>query len=115
TEGEPRQHEVLAELRKVDPEILFWRAYRLYWGRRYAEALTTLDAALAQRDSDARCWSYKALALRALGRTQEAAQAARRAADLRRRSGRDVELIGRALERVQGTDRQFLNDPDQVR
>jgi tetratricopeptide (TPR) repeat protein len=92
-----------------DPEALFWRAYQQYWNRRYEDALETLDAAISINGKDARYWYYKALAERALGYGREAVEAARRAVALRQQNQPGLDLIGTALERVQGPDRQFLN------
>jgi tetratricopeptide (TPR) repeat protein len=106
-EPRPRRRVALAR----DPEDLFWRGYRLYWQRRYADALDFLDAAVELRGNDARFWYYKALAERALGEAGEAAASVRRANALREQNSPPLDLIGVALERVQGPDRRFLNGP----
>jgi hypothetical protein len=96
-------------LRVGDPDTLFWTGYRLYWEHRYPEALDYLDAAVALRANDARYWSFKALAERALGEAVAAAESVRKAAALRRQNLPRLDVLGAALERVQGPDRRFLN------
>jgi tetratricopeptide (TPR) repeat protein len=98
-------------LRASDPEDVFWRGYRLYWQRRYQDALDMLDAAVELRGNDARFWYYKALAERALGQDRAALESVRQANLLRQQNSPSFDLIGVALERVQGPDRRFLNGP----
>jgi tetratricopeptide (TPR) repeat protein len=98
-------------LRASDPEDLFWRGYRLHWERRYLDALDMLEAAVELRGNDARFWYYKALTEKALGQDRAAVESVRRANVLRQQNSPSFDLIGVALERVQGPDRRFLNGP----
>ena len=61
-------------------EDVFWRGYELFWQRRYAAALEHFRAAITLQEADARFWSFKALAERALGK----AEAARASAEIGR-------------------------------
>jgi tetratricopeptide (TPR) repeat protein len=93
----------------ANPDVLFWSGYERYWQGRYREALEFLDAAVAVHAQDARYWYFTALARRALGDDRQAVEAARQAAALRRQNLPGPDVVGTALERVQGPDRQFLN------
>lgn len=93
-----------------DAETFYVRGTRLYWEGRYGEALANLRAAVALRDLDARYWSFKALAERALGDVTAAASL-RKAAALRQQKLPDADDFALALERVQGAERRFLEAP----
>jgi tetratricopeptide (TPR) repeat protein len=101
----------LSGLGPRDAEGIFARARRLYWDGEYAEALSNLRKAVALRELDARFWSFKALAERALGEREAAVASARRAAALRKLDLPDPDTFGVSLERVQGAERRFLNAP----
>jgi hypothetical protein len=94
-----------------DAETYFVYGIRLYWEGEYAESLSSLRMAVALRDADARYWSFKALAERALGQRAAAVASARKALDLRKLDLPDPDTFGEALERVQGAERRFLNAP----
>jgi tetratricopeptide (TPR) repeat protein len=94
---------------KGDPDLLFWRGYKLYWQREYPAALETFTAAIEGRDDDARYWYYRALAERALGLQADAINSLRQAALWRSRNSPAPDALFGSLERVQGPDRLFLN------
>jgi tetratricopeptide (TPR) repeat protein len=93
-------------LKAEDAEEFFWKGYALYWNGRIEEAFAQFRAAVTLRDEDARFWSYRALAEKALGDLEAARASARKAARLEGLP--DAQSFGYALERVQGADRRFL-------
>jgi hypothetical protein len=95
-----------------DAPELFWQGYRLYWGREYAEALTYFEAATRLAPDDARPWYYRALAERALEDHESAGKSRQRAVDLHQRGKPRADLVGLALERVQGPLRRWLREGD---
>jgi len=97
----------VTRLKPEDAEEFFWRGYKLYWDSRVEEAFAQFHAAVVLRDEDARFWSYRALAEKALGDFEAARASARKAARLGALP--DPQSFGYALERVQGADRRFLN------
>ena len=101
----------LRGLEPRDAERLFVRASQIYWEGEYAGALSLLRKAVALRELDARYWSFKALAERALGEDAAAVASARKAAGLRKLGLPDAGTFGLYMERVQGAERRFLNAP----
>jgi tetratricopeptide (TPR) repeat protein len=98
-----------------DADAIFWRGYELYWAGRYEEALELFDEAVEARGDDARYWYYRALTEKVLGIADEAAESVKQAIELRRLGKPGLDLIGLALERVQGPDRAFINGRVTVR
>ncbi|HVS37236.1 MAG TPA: hypothetical protein VMS17_16865 [Gemmataceae bacterium] len=98
----------------VDAIRTFWIGYRSYWQGDYDRALASFDAAVRVNDQDARFWYYKALAERALGEMDNAEASAKRGRELHAALKPKADLVGAALERVQGQERRFLNAPEVV-
>ncbi len=96
-------------LKAGDAPELYRRGYALYWQGDRSGALPYFVAATRLAD-DARYWYYRALAERALGNPGEAARSLRRANDLERRGRPRGDVLGLALERVQGPARRWLRD-----
>jgi tetratricopeptide (TPR) repeat protein len=92
---------------------LFWQGYGLYWQREYAGALTYFEAATRLAADDARNWYYRALAERALGNHVAARKSRQRAVELHDQGKPRADVIGLALERVQGPLRQWLREGDE--
>ena len=93
---------------ELSAEMAFGRGYELYWGGHYSEALLWFDAAISRERSDARFWYYKGLSEAALGDTPRAEMSFEKGAVFARRSAPDARVVGRALERVQGQQRVWL-------
>lgn len=85
---------------------LYSNAYNLYWSRRYQEALVHFAAATLVAD-DARSWIYRGLSEAAVGDEEAGVRSIRRGWDLAN-SGRGASGLSRALERVQGPQRHWL-------
>ena len=85
---------------------LYSTAYNLYWSRRYEEAAVHFTAATMLGD-DARAWMYKGLSEAALGDSENSVVSIRRGWQLND-AGRGAGGLGRALERVQGQQRMWL-------
>ena len=113
----PEQPPVVPE-KKVgnadDASHAFWVGYRSYWQGDYDRALASFDAAVRIDDQDARFWYYKALAERALGDAAKAETSAQRGRELHAAHKPKADVVGAALERVQGQERRFLNAPEVV-
>ena len=93
---------------------VFWVGYRNYWQGDYDRALASFDSAVRLDDEDARFWYYKALAERGLGDAEKAEASAKRGRELHAALKPKADLIGAALERVQGQERRFLHAPEVV-
>jgi tetratricopeptide (TPR) repeat protein len=89
---------------------LYWAGYNLYRQRDYAEALRYFEAATRLADNDARYWYYRALSERALGDEDGARRSARRAGELHRQGKPRADVVGLALEQVQGPLRLWLRE-----
>jgi tetratricopeptide (TPR) repeat protein len=111
--GAPQRHMPPAleqtGLKAGDAPELYRRGYALYWQGDWAGALPYFEAATRLAD-DARYWYYRALAERALGNHAGAARSLRRANDLERRGRPRGDVLGLALERVQGPLRRWLRE-----
>ena len=109
---EAAAREPVPDLRGLGPrdaEKLFARGAAFYWDGEHAEALALFRKAVALRELDARYWSFKALAERALGERVAAVASARKAAGLRKLDLPGPDVFGVSMERVQGAERRFLN------
>jgi tetratricopeptide (TPR) repeat protein len=95
-------------LTAADADRLFWKGYRLFWLSRHEEALVLFNATVDLFGEDARYWYFKSLSESALGEHIDAYRSLRRAVDLHLEGKPHAELIGRALERVQGESRMKL-------
>ncbi len=102
------------EIDSEEAARVFWMGYRSYWQGDYDRALTSFDSAVRLDDEDARFWYYKALAERALGAPEKAEASAKRGRELHAARKPKADLVGAALERVQGQERRFLNAPEVV-
>jgi phosphate transport system substrate-binding protein len=85
---------------------LYSTAYNAYWSRRYDEALVHFAAATVIGD-DPRAWIYRGLSETALGDNEAGVRSIRRGWMLAG-SGRGGSGLPRALERVQGSQRRWL-------
>jgi hypothetical protein len=83
--------------------------YELYWSGRYTEALAEFQKAVDSSDGDARFWYYRGLTELALGDYRSAEASIAQGVRLVRQNRPDSRTVGRALERVQGLNRQYLN------
>ena len=111
----PLEKPLPPQAKEVDSEgaaRVFWVGYRSYWQGDYDQALAGFDSAVRLDDEDARFWYYKALAERALGEMEKAEASAKRGRELHAARRPKADLVGAALERVQGQERRFLNAPE---
>lgn len=95
----------VAGLTVNDAELLFCRGVRSYWNGQHSESLQRLEAATKIADNDARYWYFRSLSERAAGETTAAETSLRRAAKLHVQGLPRADVIGLALERVQGEER----------
>jgi tetratricopeptide (TPR) repeat protein len=91
-------------LKPADGMTFFWRGYSLYWQGDHQEALRRFEAATKLTD-DARFWYFRSLAERATGDNTAAEASLGRAARLHVAGFPRADVIGQALERVQGAER----------
>jgi hypothetical protein len=90
--------------------IAYDRGYELYWSGQAAEALTQLRIATASPNAEARAWYYRGLAELALGDQSSASSSIELGAQLHARSEPNARETWRALTRVQGSIRGFIDD-----
>jgi hypothetical protein len=100
----------VAGMTAADAPRLYYRGYALFFARDYAAAARNFRAASELDGNDARTWYYLALAERERGDREAANQALAQAVRLHRKGLPKSDLIGRALERVQGPARTWLRD-----
>jgi tetratricopeptide (TPR) repeat protein len=93
-----------------DPVLLqlYGKGVHEYFSADYAKAFEQLTAAIAAGSRDPRVFYFRGLAYLKLGRTPEAEMDFRKGAELESRDVNKYYNVGRALERVQGSDRQLL-------
>ncbi len=90
--------------------IAYDRGYELYWSGQAAEALTQLRIATASPNAEARAWYYRGLAELALGDQSSASSSIELGAQLHAQSEPNARETWRALTRVQGSIRGFIDD-----
>jgi hypothetical protein len=88
--------------------MLFWAGHALYWRGEHEEALVRFEAAVKLSGRDARFWYFKGLTESALGEERRSAESLGRAVELHLEGSPRADLIGIALERVQGAERARL-------
>lgn len=95
------------------PPVNFDAAYadgvNAYVGRRYVLAEESLEAAITARNDPA-AWMFKGLAERALGKHAEAQASIHQASSLLAAGTGSTVSLDRALERIQGPFRLYLDD-----
>ncbi len=87
---------------------LYGKGVHEYFSGDYAKAFEQMTAAIAAGSRDPRVYYFRGLAYLKLGRTPEAEMDFRKGAELESRDVNKYYNVGRALERVQGSDRQLL-------
>jgi len=80
-----------------------------FQAKKYGAASAALESAVKLDPADARYWYYLGLTLRELGSATEAGAAFRKGSDLEARGKPNANLVGDALERIQGEAREELN------
>ena len=80
-----------------------------FQGKKYGAASAALESAVKLDPADARYWYYLGLTLWELGRATEARAAFQKGSDLEARGKPNADLVGDALERIQGEARRELN------
>ncbi len=93
-----------------DPVLLqlYGKGVHEYFSGDYTKAFEQLTAAIAAGSRDPRVFYFRGLAYLKFGRTPEAEMDFRNGAELESRDVNKYYNVGRALERVQGSDRQLL-------
>ena len=87
---------------------LYDKGVHEYFSGDYTKAFQQLTAAIAAGSRDPRVFYFRGLAYLKFGRTPEAEMDFRKGAELESRDVNKYYNVGRALERVQGSDRQLL-------
>jgi tetratricopeptide (TPR) repeat protein len=87
---------------------LYDKGVHEYFSGDYTKAFNQLTAAITAGSRDPRVYYYRGLSYLKFGRTAEAEADFRKAAQLESRDVNKYYNVGKALERVQGTDRQLL-------
>ena len=87
---------------------LYDKGVHEYFSGDYTKAFNQLTAAIAAGSRDPRVYYFRGLAYLKFGRTAEAEMDFRKGAELESRDVNKYYNVGRALERVQGSDRQLL-------
>jgi hypothetical protein len=108
--GRPAARKRFEGLTSRDASDLYYKGVGLYWQRSYASALEYLEAATSLADEDARFWYYRTLTELALGNQQAARSSLERAVALHRQGKPRPDVIGRALERIQGPTRTMFRE-----
>ena len=80
-----------------------------FQAKKYGPANAALESAVKLDPADARYWYYLGLTLWELGRATEARAAFQKGSDLEARGKPNTDLVGDALERIQGEARKELN------
>lgn len=88
---------------------LYGRGVHAYFSRNYRQAYELLTEAIRNQTSDPRVYYFRGLALRRLGRPEEAREDFRKGAELEAAGG-DTYPVARSLERIQGADRAVLEE-----
>jgi hypothetical protein len=93
-----------------DPVLLqlYGKGVEEYFSGDYTKAFEQLSAAIAAGSHDPRVFYFRGLAYLKFGRTAEAKMDFQKGAGLESRDVNKYYNVGRALERVQGSDRQLL-------
>jgi tetratricopeptide (TPR) repeat protein len=87
---------------------LYDKGVHEYFSGDYTKAFEQLTAAIAAGSRDPRVFYFRGLAYLKFGRTSEAKMDFQKGAELESRDVNKYYNVGRALERVQGSDRQLL-------
>ncbi|MGD0516201.1 MAG: hypothetical protein ABSA26_01580 [Thermoguttaceae bacterium] len=87
---------------------LYDKGVHEYFSGDYSKAFERLTAAIGAGSRDPRAFYFRGLAYLKLGRAPEAEMDFRKAAELESRDINKYYNVGRALERVQGTERKLL-------
>jgi tetratricopeptide (TPR) repeat protein len=87
---------------------LYGKGVHEYFSGDYTKAFEQLTAAIAAGSHDPRVFYFRGLAYLKFGRTPEAKLDFQKGAELESRDVNKYYNVGRALERVQGSDRQLL-------
>ncbi len=87
---------------------LYGKGVQEYFSGDYTKSFQQLTAAIAAGSRDPRVFYFRGLAYLKFGRTSEAEMDFRKGAELESRDVNKYYDVGRALERVQGSDRQLL-------
>src|SRR5205807_9528790 len=93
-----------------DAPALYSRGYHAYWEHKYTEALEYLDAAVRLAPRNVLAWYYKGLTEEALGDAPACQESLKRGAEVQRKYPSNDAAIRTALERVQGRQRQLINE-----
>lgn len=88
---------------------LYGRGVHAYFSRDYRQAYELLTEAIRNQTNDPRVYYFRGLALRRLGRPDEAREDFQKGAELELTGG-EAYPVARALERVQGTERAVLEE-----
>lgn len=88
---------------------LYGRGVHAYFSRNYRQAYELLTEAIRNQTSDPRVYYFRGLALRRLGRPEEAREDFQKGAELELTGG-EAYPVARALERVQGAERAVLEE-----
>src|SRR5262245_53682540 len=88
-------------------EDLYGRGVHAFFSQRTADAYNALNAAIVNGSRDPRAYYFRGLALNRLGRPDEAKNDFRTATQLEMLGGQPYS-VGRALERIQGSERMLL-------
>jgi tetratricopeptide (TPR) repeat protein len=93
-----------------DPVLLqlYGKGVQEYFSGDYTKAFEQLTSAIASGSRDPRVYYFRGLAYLKFGKKPEAEMDFRKGAELESRDVNKYYNVGRALERVQGTDRQLL-------
>ena len=88
---------------------LYGRGVHAYFSRNYRQAYELLTEAIRNQTNDPRVYYFRGLALRRLGRPDEAREDFNKGADMELTGG-EAYPVARALERVQGAERAALEE-----
>lgn len=88
---------------------LYGRGVHAYFSRDYRQAYELLTEAIRNQTNDPRVYYFRGLALRRLGRPDEAREDFQKGAELELTGG-EAYSVARALERIQGAERAVLEE-----